>query len=236
MKLKYYLRGLGIGIIITTIILMISFSQRKTDISDEEVMARAAQLGMIMPEEKDAETETQSDETETQADKLNTEEEEPENPADTQAIQPDGQDSTAEGTPSEEQNPSADGTDSVAEGTQSEGQSIPTDGAEPSANGTQSDGAENPADTAGTPETPAGETQPQDGVYRLTIKKGDVCRVVCENLAANGVIEDAEALRKYLFEIGYANTISTGEYDVPYGLTMEEVGQLLKKGPTIPGE
>ena len=38
MKLKYYLRGLGIGMILTTFILMISFSGKK--MSDEEVIKR----------------------------------------------------------------------------------------------------------------------------------------------------------------------------------------------------
>ena len=44
MKLKYYLRGLGIGIIVTTVILAVSFSKKEIKMSDEEIMARAAQL------------------------------------------------------------------------------------------------------------------------------------------------------------------------------------------------
>ena len=47
MKLKYYLRGLGIGIIVTTVILAVSFSKKEIKMSDEEIMARAAQLGMV---------------------------------------------------------------------------------------------------------------------------------------------------------------------------------------------
>ena len=35
MKFKYYLRGLGIGILISTIILSISFAMKKNDLSDE---------------------------------------------------------------------------------------------------------------------------------------------------------------------------------------------------------
>ena len=50
MKLKYYLRGLGIGIIVTTVILAVSFSKKEIKMSDEEIMARAAQLGMVMQE------------------------------------------------------------------------------------------------------------------------------------------------------------------------------------------
>ncbi len=44
MKLKYYLRGLGIGIIVTTVILAVSFSKKEIKMSDEEIMARAAGL------------------------------------------------------------------------------------------------------------------------------------------------------------------------------------------------
>ena len=45
MKFKYYLRGLGIGILISTIILSISFAMKKNDLSDDEIIARAKELG-----------------------------------------------------------------------------------------------------------------------------------------------------------------------------------------------
>lgn len=48
MKFKYYLRGLGIGILISTIILSISFAMKKSDLSDDEIIARAKELGMVM--------------------------------------------------------------------------------------------------------------------------------------------------------------------------------------------
>ncbi len=45
MKLKYYLRGLGIGIVVTTVILMIVYNVKGT-MSDKEVVERAQELGM----------------------------------------------------------------------------------------------------------------------------------------------------------------------------------------------
>ena len=52
MKLKYYLRGIGIGMIVTTIILMIAFAVHKEQpLTDEEIRTRAAELGMVMPED-----------------------------------------------------------------------------------------------------------------------------------------------------------------------------------------
>ena len=64
MKFKYYLRGCGIGILFTTIILMISFHSGKNQMTDSQVMERASELGMITTQEMISATEnTQAGET-----------------------------------------------------------------------------------------------------------------------------------------------------------------------------
>ena len=156
MKLKYYLRGLGIGIIVTTIILVSCFSMQKPKMTDAQIIEKASQLGMIMPEQDSvvaAETETTEPE-ETQQD-----------------------------APSED-----------------------TENAE----------SEEPA---------------QQEPFTLVVNRGDVCRTMCENLAANGVIDDSEGLRKYLSEVGYASFISAGTYQIPYHASYEEITNILKAGP-----
>lgn len=52
MKLKYYMRGLGIGIILTTLIFTITGTEEK--LSDKEIMQRARVLGMVTEEEQNA--------------------------------------------------------------------------------------------------------------------------------------------------------------------------------------
>ena len=47
MKLKYYLRGLGIGIIVTAVIMGVASGNRKETLSDREIRERAAELGMV---------------------------------------------------------------------------------------------------------------------------------------------------------------------------------------------
>ncbi len=59
MKLKYYLRGLGLGILVTSVILSISFYTHKNTISDEEIIKRAKKIGMIMPETEDVVSDTE---------------------------------------------------------------------------------------------------------------------------------------------------------------------------------
>lgn len=53
MKLKYFLRGLASGIVITTMILTISFNARKDDISEHEIIKRAEELGMVKAEDSE---------------------------------------------------------------------------------------------------------------------------------------------------------------------------------------
>ena len=48
MKMKFFLRGLGIGILVTTLVLCISY--RKQD-SDSSIVERARELGMEFPEQ-----------------------------------------------------------------------------------------------------------------------------------------------------------------------------------------
>ena len=51
------------------------------------------------------------------------------------------------------------------------------------------------------------------------------------HLQANGVVDDAEAFRKFLGQKGFASSISVGSYSIPYGLDYEEIYQILKLGP-----
>ena len=47
MRLKYYLRGLGLGIIFAVIIMMTGFHDNKQSMSDTEIIEKAKTLGMV---------------------------------------------------------------------------------------------------------------------------------------------------------------------------------------------
>ena len=49
MRFKYYLRGAGIGVILTTLVFTIAFAVYKPTLSDDEIMKKAEALGMEMP-------------------------------------------------------------------------------------------------------------------------------------------------------------------------------------------
>lgn len=57
MRFKYYLKGLGMGIIVTTIIMSVSCMLHNNNLSDQEIIEKAMGLGMVMPDsENDAES------------------------------------------------------------------------------------------------------------------------------------------------------------------------------------
>lgn len=60
MKFKYYLRGCGLGILVASIVLMVSFHSQNKTMDDTAVMERASELGMIMPETESVSTEADS--------------------------------------------------------------------------------------------------------------------------------------------------------------------------------
>lgn len=103
MKLKYYLRGLGIGIVVTAIIMTVAHGNKQT-MTDEEVISRAKELGMIEntllkdidPSDNEADETTQADDgngnepvTDTENDTKNDTETEVETETETETAPPD---------------------------------------------------------------------------------------------------------------------------------------------------
>ena len=190
MKLKYYLRGLGIGIIITTIILSIASGKDSKSMSDEEVVARASELGMVMEEKNDglfgANTEsTETEETQTSQIKE----------ARTEVKETETQETESKETKSRESETEVKETES------------------------------------GEPQTEEKQTEETEvETYTLVVQPGEVCRNVCEKLAAAGIVDDSEVLRKYLSEKNIADFISVGTYEVPMNASMEDIAAILEAG------
>lgn len=97
MKLKYYLRGLGVGIVCTAIIMGIALSG-KEKLTEAEIIERARLLGMVMAEEVEAE----EPEEENQEKQENSTEEETTNNQENQIPQMENQESVVPETPVEE--------------------------------------------------------------------------------------------------------------------------------------
>ena len=86
MKLRYYMRGLGIGIIVTAILMSVTLSGKTEKLSDAEIIERAEALGMEQKYESTvladtvSENETENPETEKEAEQPDEKEAVEENP------------------------------------------------------------------------------------------------------------------------------------------------------------
>ena len=229
MKLKYYLRGLGIGIIVTTIILMIAYSGNKTEPTDAEIIARAEKLGMVMKEDplfsnKDSDKELVNTEvaemTEVLEDTQTTED--TETAEDTESL---------EGTEIVEDTGSLEGTEIVEDTESSEGRET-VESTETLENSEILENTEVLDNSEVSENTEADSEQVSEGEkYHLVIPPGGIPRLICNELEENGVVESASELRQYLVDVGYITSIVVGSYDIPYNSTNEEVYQILKAGP-----
>lgn len=115
MKLKYYLRGLAVGIIVTTVILAIVSGHSGNNMSDADVIARAKQLGMVMSNSQtiDKNNLFSTENTEDTEDSATTEDN-----ATTENSETTENSQETQETKDESQQPETGGTDASAEQTQ----------------------------------------------------------------------------------------------------------------------
>ena len=247
MNLKYYLRGLGLGILVTALILSVAGRNRRT-MTDAEVKERAKELGMIENTvllEKPEETESASETT------ANTESAS-ETTANTESVSEttagsDGEvqigtdignnedvsqgDLSKEETPkdnqpkeetSEEEKPQK-GASQDTEPKDDISQEVTDDPERPeelSKNNTEDTQGENDEKV-----TSAGEDQSRTDEVTLTIVSGDTSYSVAKKLYELGVVPSVEQTDRFLCANGYDRTIRTGVYTIAPEETLESVAK-----------
>lgn len=223
MKLKYYLRGLGIGVIVTA--LLMGFATKGgNELSDEEIKARAMELGMV-------EQRTLADirdNAESGALPKNTEAP-TEVPAMTEALE------------------GADDIRLTPQGTDipmvTDRPIIPQDTAMP-------DTTDRPVTPQGTVDIPATPQLPQatdapttplqgteesqppmaevlGDMVQVTIFEGNNSVNVSRVLEEAGLVESATAFDRYLRDNGYSKIINMGSYEIPMGTGEEEIAHII---------
>lgn len=198
MKIRYYLRGLGLGILFTAVFFLLSDSGSKQTMSDEMIKARARELGMTENTVL-ADIGTTSVDNET----LSTENE-------TLPIE-------NETFSTEEENTSAvAASQEVAEASEE----VPESSEE------ASETAENP-ETAHVPQKEEKPSSEERQIISIMVNKGEGSDTVSRRLKEAGLIEDAGEYDRYLMQNGYDKRISAGEHSIPSGADWQEIAQIL---------
>ena len=209
MKLRYYLRGLGLGILVTAAFFIASNS--KDTMTDAEVKARAKELGMIentvltdlesSTEVKESIVEVESSEVETEIEVSTVEE--------TTVMESTTEETTTEETTTEET--TMEETTTVAE--------LETE--EDTNNKTAVENKENEPASTDIKNTGNGTE------VIVTVNRGDGSDTVARRLQELGVIPDAGEFDRFLMQNGYDRKISTGEHIIPANASWDEIGRTL---------
>ena len=256
MKLRYYMRGLGIGIFVTAILMALTIHGKTERLTDEQIIERAEALGMEMKyssdvladtvsenaaeDTKSAEPPDQVKEETSLANQLQAEEME-ENPLLAGAgvdFSADEQDNNVADTAQQdiyhEDPDAAERTEAKTDTTDRKEQT--QDGsAQENAAGEKNTAQNASADAkaAGQDEGVAGETSAADtqtvtgAAKQITVSSGDGSDTVARKLYEAGLISDASAYDRYLCQNGYDKKICTGVKTIPAGAGEAEIAKIL---------
>lgn len=228
MERKYYLRGLGIGIAVTAIIMGIAASGKQT-MTDEEVIARAKELGMV--------------ENTLLSDTLEEEQTEENVAGEDAAEQNAAVDSTGAGDGAAEQNDTnntdaGNGKDgNMADGAATEGNDMEADktgenitgqSGENSAAQSKLPGKETAGNSGGESEnTDKNEDITSAAIKTITVTSGDGSYTVAKKLADVGVVTSAENFDTYLCQNGYDKKLRTGTFSIPADASDEQIARIV---------
>ena len=227
MKLRMYLRGLGLGMIVTALVLSFGVKSENKTMTDAEVRARAKELGMVEESEKlkDAVSKEAVNGEEAAAevtDRAN-EDEPAEEVTEPNEVKADGTDK------SEEQKPEATKDDAgkpeeVTEEPVKE--SSPEEKVEDNKDAAEIDNKKEEIKEAARDEKKS-EDDKSKKPYNLTVERGYSSDRVAGILEDAGVIDNAAAFDRYLCSNGYDKRISVGSYQIPAGADYSTVAKLI---------
>lgn len=233
MKRKYYMRGMGIGVLVTAILCAVALPKKEEPMTDEQIIARAMELGYVKDE---------SGVTADDINKIKENEKTTGTPAATEAP-----DVTPEATP-EGPTPSPEPTpEPPEEPDEPEKPTTPTPKEEkPTATATPKPTATKAPTKTPTPkptatkaptkvptakptatESPKATTVPGATSYTVKVERGMTARRVAERLESAGAISDSEDFVKYLVNAKLADLINIGTFTIPEGASYEEIGKIL---------
>ncbi|MBO5089219.1 MAG: hypothetical protein J6C01_11125 [Lachnospiraceae bacterium] len=194
MKFKYFLRGLGTGIIFTSIICLMAFQNGDSrNISDKEIIERAKELGLVEKKETVKDVFASEKSSEEMTEKKMTEE----------------QKESEENTTKEKMSKEKTTEEKTTEEKSTEKKT------------TEKKTTEEKTTEKNT--TEQSTTEAKDKTVTITIKGGSTSFPVCQKLQELGVIKDATDFDNYLIKNGYANRIRVGTHTLTIGMSYEEI-------------
>ena len=235
------MRGLGIGILVTAVLMSVTLHGRTKPMSDEEVIARAKELGMeetggnsvladavsentfASQEETQKEPETEMQDA-TATEKQN--EVKPETPDESDAVRED-RTVAPEAETDREEEPEQKSDVPLPEKPETEESEAEKPGDGQSVGQTEEQQEEQQKEQ----QEESSEAQPASGSVEITVNSGDGSLTVAKKLVQAGLVDDAAEFDRFLCQNGYDKRICTGVHSFAKGASDEEIAkELTRKG------
>ena len=212
MKRRYYLKGLvrgvGIGIVLTALIMGMTVKAQQP--TDAEIRSKALALGMVDPNSLSLSDVGKSS-----------------------GASPSGQGSGESGRPEKDETPSASQAPDATQQPGDEGEITspsPSPDEPPAGNEEEITSPSPLPDETPSPSPSPVETQPpvpERETITIVIVRGDSSYTVSRRLEEAGLVENAREYDSYLVHNGYSQTIRTGTYRIPLDATWEEIADII---------
>lgn len=240
MKLKYYLRGLGIGMLVAALVLTLS-GNTNAKMSDEAVKRRAAELGMV---EKDKTVLSEIGNETTAAENTQIQPGISENEMDSQAA---GEEDKAVETETAEEENKAVEEETAKEGSEKQVQTpeensetkaeTPAEGPEAQTDAEKKKKEEQAlareieqrADEVADRAHEVAENSVPEKTITLEVRRGDSSVSVARRAAEAGLVQSAADFDVFLCQNGYDKRISVGSYEIAVGASEKEIADTITK-------
>lgn len=237
-KLRYYLRGLGIGVLVTAFI-MGTVGKDGNTMTDAQIKERAQELGMVdsgslvlsdlRDTAEDAAQETSENNKAESEQVLSTVPEETADLEKTDTEDADVEKNDIKETGTEEAD--VEETDTEGEGAEAPQEAAATEpeAAKQTEPVSESE-AEQPKDVPSegeSAEVSGSESRVENGIAYFEIVYGESSNRVSRVLAELGLVADAAAFDNYLCSNGYSKKIHTGSYAITVGTGEEEIAKII---------
>lgn len=217
MKLKYQMRGLGIGIIVTALLMGV-VTDNRIPLSDAEIRMLALELGMV-----DSDSLKLSDIPNVAPG--SSEEDEPSSTGADGASEPETEENGGDGS---EEGGSASGPQGDSGG----------DSGDEGESGSAGDAVGGEGSTGNVGDAAGEEGQPgnaegssagtaSDSPITVVIEGGATSYSVCLELQRLGLVEDAARFDNFLCDMGYSKSVREGTFQIPAGTSEEEIARII---------
>ena len=207
MKLKYYLRGLGIGIVVTAVIM--SLIKKPEVMTDAQIKMRALELGMV---EKNVLSDFEEDSKNEEENLDGSLDEGAESEATMESEEATESESALEGEEAIESESALEGEETIETDSSLKAEDVE----EPNENSETEQGA-------GFQE----EVEVVENYIIISVDKGNGSEIVSKKMFEAGLVNSATQFNQYLVRNSYDRKLKVGNHEIPVGATEEEMAKIL---------